>query len=151
MSSSILRAARGLLKLRFSGQEGAVPELVEVVQLPCAIVCGGVSLDLYPRGIQEEFITLPWEIVEACHQEARESCDDLLQSISAILSKEDSLRRIGGMEIEDCLASAATKTGAGHKAGSWSHDSFSRLSLRHSADFSQPPSQLPSQAFLLQP
>lgn len=96
-------------------EEGAVPELVEVVQLPCAIVCGGVSLDLYPRGIQEEFITLPWEIVEAKVQiplpteasgvepvqEARESCDDLLQSISAILSKEDSLRRIGGMEIED--------------------------------------------------
>ncbi|CAE7371661.1 unnamed protein product, partial [Symbiodinium sp. CCMP2456] len=78
-------------------------------------VCGGVSLDLYPRGIQEEFITLPWEIVEAKIQiplpteasgvepvqEARETCDDLLQSISAILSKEDSLRRIGGVEIED--------------------------------------------------
>ncbi|CAE7326222.1 unnamed protein product [Symbiodinium natans] len=33
--------------------------------------------------------------------EAREKCELLLDSISSILAKEDSLRRIGGVSIED--------------------------------------------------
>ncbi|CAJ1374024.1 unnamed protein product [Effrenium voratum] len=88
---------------------------VEVVQLPAVVVSGEVQLDLYPRGIQKEFITLPREIVEAKIRiplpdlspdkepvmEARQSLDALLESLRAMLAEEDELRRIGSMEIQD--------------------------------------------------
>lgn len=96
-------------------QEEPTPEVVEVVQLPSVVVAGQVQLDLYPRGIRKEFLTLPREIVEAKIQialpdasedvepvmEARSRLEELTESIQAMLAEEDKLRKIGGMEIQD--------------------------------------------------
>eukprot|EP00435_Cladocopium_sp_Y103_P054755 s446_g17.t4 len=96
-------------------QEGPTPDVVEVVQLPSVVVAGQVQLDLYPRGIRKEFLTLPREIVEAKIQialpdasedvepvmEARSRLEELTESIQAMLADEDELRKIGGMEIQD--------------------------------------------------
>eukprot|EP00913_Durusdinium_trenchii_P030777 g28825.t1 len=95
-------------------KEESPPEMVEVVPLPSVVVAGEVQLDLYPRGIQKEFLTLPREIVEAKirvplpegaevdpEMEGRAMLEELLESIRDMLASEDELRKIGGMEIQD--------------------------------------------------
>jgi len=99
-------------------EEIAAPEVVEVIPLPSVVVAGQVQLDLYPRGIRKEFLTLPREIVEAKIQialpdivegiepvepvmEARARVEELMESLKSMLTSEDELRRIGSMEMQD--------------------------------------------------
>ncbi|CAE8609649.1 unnamed protein product [Polarella glacialis] len=63
---------------------------LDIVNLPSSVVSGEIQLDFFPRGITEELMTLPSEIVEAHVKVLVEG----VGAISDLLAPEDELRRM---------------------------------------------------------